>query len=206
MKSTKRKQGAMSMTVCSKFRKRLAGLIEHIAATKTRYVRCIKPNENKMPRVTDHMVTMRQLGSAGIVTAINISKIIFPNQLPHDIVWDRFKCLSRSCIDTHVDYKEKAALLLSELFKDNECFTKGQYTAPYVCGKTKVFFRSGALEKLELDRSSTRSVNADKLHNYAKTVVQRYRFRVMKRAVVKLQALWRFQKAWREYKERMKAT
>jgi len=205
MQSTRRKQGAMSMTICSKFRKRLAGLIEHIAATKTRYVRCIKPNENKTPRVTDHMVTMRQLGSAGIVTAINISKNIFPNQLPYDTVWDRFHCLSKTNIDPQLDYIEKTTLLLSDVFKESERFVKGQYTAPYVCGKTKVFFRSGALKRLESDRSSIRSVNVSTLHNYAKTVVHRSRFRVMKRATVKLQAMWRLQKAQRDYKERMKA-
>eukprot|EP00957_Ditylum_brightwellii_P141437 10775557-Ditylum_brightwellii.AAC.1 len=148
---------------------------------------------------------MRQLDSAGIVTAINISKNIFPNQLPYDIVWDRFNCLSQTDIDPQLDYEQKTTLLLSVVFKDSERFVKGQYTAPYVCGKTKVFFRSGALERLESDRSSIRSVNVSTLHNYAKTVVHRYRFRVMKRSAVKLQAVWRFQKARRDYKARMKA-
>eukprot|EP00957_Ditylum_brightwellii_P167193 12727549-Ditylum_brightwellii.AAC.1 len=37
-------------------------------------------------------------------------------------------------------------------------------------------------------------------------MIHRQRFRAMKRAVIKLQALWRFQKARRDYKERMKAT
>eukprot|EP00957_Ditylum_brightwellii_P163427 12442836-Ditylum_brightwellii.AAC.1 len=74
---------------------------------------------------------MGQLGSAGIVTAINISKNIFPNQLPYDIVWDRFHCLSKTDIDPQLDYMEKSALLLSDVFKDSEQFVKGQYTAPY---------------------------------------------------------------------------
>jgi len=184
----------------------LARLIEHISATKTRYVRCIKPNENRKPRVTDHMVTMRQLGSAGIVTAINMSKNIFPNQLPYDVVWDRFHCLSQTDIDTQLEYKEKTTLLLADLFKNSERFVKGQYTTPYVCGKNKVFFRSGALTKLELDRLPIRSDHMSNLSNSVKTVVHRRKFLVMKRAVIKLQALYRFHVAQRDYKEKVKAS
>eukprot|EP00957_Ditylum_brightwellii_P139249 10612974-Ditylum_brightwellii.AAC.1 len=125
---------------------------------------------------------MRQLGSAGIVTAINMSKNIFPNQLPYDVVWDRFHCLSQTDIDTQLEYKEKTTLLLADLFKNSERFVKGQYTTPYVCGKNKVFFRSGALTKLELDRLPIRSDHMSNLSNSVKTVVHRRKFLVMKRA------------------------
>uniref|UniRef100_A0A7S4RW83 Myosin motor domain-containing protein n=4 Tax=Ditylum brightwellii TaxID=49249 RepID=A0A7S4RW83_9STRA len=200
-----KKHGAASTTIVSNFRKQLAGLLKHVGETKTWYIRCIQPNVEKKPAVTDHEVTLRQLRFAGILNAMTISKKIFPNQLSNDIVWDRFKCLSRKYIDKQLESKECICNLLSDLFKDSERYVKGEYTAPYVCGKTKIFFWSGALEKLESDRKDMLSLKAAKLRGYIETAIQRRRFLTIKRGMTLLQAVYRGLEARLERRDRIRA-
>eukprot|EP00957_Ditylum_brightwellii_P172459 13129533-Ditylum_brightwellii.AAC.1 len=128
---------------------------------------------------------------------------MFPNQLPYDIVWDRFRCLLKASVDPELDYKGRAVVLLSSTLKGDDRVVSGKSTAPYVCGKTKAFFRSGSLEKLESDRRLVRIKNACKLQTFAKAVVQRHKFCTMKLVVVRLQSLWRLKIIRRDYKEKI---
>ncbi len=67
-------------TVMAKFRTQLNELMTYIEQTSVRYIRCIKPNSDMKPRIMNHRHTMNQLESAGLVTAITISRETFPNR------------------------------------------------------------------------------------------------------------------------------
>ena len=84
---------AAKRTVLAKFRSQLNELMGYIEQTSVRYIRCIKPNSGMKPRIINHKETMNQLESAGLVTAITISRETFPNRLKYDIIWERFLCL-----------------------------------------------------------------------------------------------------------------
>lgn len=64
-----------------------------LEATQTRYIRCIKPNSKKAPRVMEHNATIDQLRCAGVVAAVTISRSAFPNRLDHRDALDRFRLL-----------------------------------------------------------------------------------------------------------------
>jgi hypothetical protein len=57
--------------VLNELRSQLQNLMVLIDETRTRSVRCIKPNESTSPRLIDHDMTMRQLESCRLVTAIS---------------------------------------------------------------------------------------------------------------------------------------
>ena len=80
-------------TVLSKFRSQVSKIIQTIVSTRTRNIRCIKPNTSMLPGVTDHIETIRQLLSTGLVTTITISHETFPNYLYYDVAWDGLQCL-----------------------------------------------------------------------------------------------------------------
>ena len=70
-----RKRG--NATILTKFNSQLADLMRNIKGARVRYIRCIKPNEKRLPLLVDNVATMRQLASAGLVTAIVIRYDIF---------------------------------------------------------------------------------------------------------------------------------
>ena len=55
---------------------------------------CIKPNIEKVPGDTDLKSSMQQLRYAGVVAAVPISRVAFPNRLPHETALARFGCLT----------------------------------------------------------------------------------------------------------------
>lgn len=88
MSMAKGRRGAvLKQMACSKFKFQLASLMSVIDATKTQFVRCIKPNKLLKPRVTDHAHTLIQLSSAGLLTAITIVRESYPDNLYYDEVW-----------------------------------------------------------------------------------------------------------------------
>ena len=94
----KEKKGStlVGQTVWTKFKGQLGALMHSLERTRTRYIRCIKPNTLKQPLVMQHLTTVEQLRCAGVVAAVTISRSAFPNRLEHGIVQERFKALWES--------------------------------------------------------------------------------------------------------------
>eukprot|EP00588_Corethron_pennatum_P021465 CAMPEP_0194317724 /NCGR_PEP_ID=MMETSP0171-20130528/14450_1 /TAXON_ID=218684 /ORGANISM="Corethron pennatum, Strain L29A3" /LENGTH=743 /DNA_ID=CAMNT_0039074427 /DNA_START=42 /DNA_END=2269 /DNA_ORIENTATION=- len=66
-KMGRRKRTLSKPTVWNKFRGQLGELMEELGRTRSRYVRCIKPNKEKKPEVMDNVLAMEQLRCAGVV-------------------------------------------------------------------------------------------------------------------------------------------
>lgn len=212
-----------SGTVLTKFRSQLNKIMDTIKATQPRYIRCIKPNNGMLPRITDHTVTMDQLESSGLVTAISISRETFPNKLYYDVVWDRFQCLAyqkmgislsqcrknktssfqngnrtNSSIYNNMLRKDVEELLCSVLVKS---YTRsdGMIVPSFQCGKTKVYFRAGALECLETDRLEYYSVHATLIQAWYMCQALRLNYNKLRHAVVIVQTRRRGKVAFTKY-------
>ena len=206
-------------TVLSKFRSQLNTIIETIKSTRTRYIRCIKPNTSMLPRVTDHVGTMNQLKSSGLLTAITISRETFPNKLNYDLVWNRFQCLFYQKMGTSkaLSHKNRTASLQSKITHPHSnvsmhastekvtskknveellsCVLVTTYTRSdgvsvpsFACGKTKVYFRAGALECLETDRLEYYSMHATIIQAWYMCQVLRLKYQTLRHAVVIVQS------------------
>ena len=93
LQKRQRRGSLVQQTVSTKFRNQLTALMNTISQTKTRYIRCIKPNSLKKPRILDHKSTVVQLRSAGVVDAMSISRASFPNRPRLEVAWHRFSSL-----------------------------------------------------------------------------------------------------------------
>merc|ERR1719232_617545 len=103
----------------------------------------------------DHSHTSSQLESAGLVTAIVISRESFPNKLSYEVIMDRFKFLAHRFEDIDLDsgdIKVDAEALLNHLLDGVTAESYLGRVKPFACGKTKVYFRAGALELIETVR------------------------------------------------------
>ena len=176
-----------SATVWTKFKNQLNALMASLRTTRTRYIRCIKPNGMKQPLVMEHLSTVEQLRCAGVVAAVTISRSAFPNRLEHDVVLDRFKPLWRKgehlAFEANAmgaDPSEKSRILangmLTTALKVLEREKDGSVVQAFVMGRTRAYFRAGALEYLEHERLKGLGAWAVELQRCVRKFVARSRY------------------------------
>ncbi|XP_072291958.1 unconventional myosin-Vc [Eucyclogobius newberryi] len=132
-------------SVGDKFRSSLSLLMETLNATTPHYVRCIKPNDEKLPFEYDSGRVVQQLRACGVLETIRISAQSYPSRWTYIEFYSRYSIL-RSHQDTGLgDKKQTCINVLQRLIQDSN---------QYKFGRTKIFFRAGQvayLEKLRLD-------------------------------------------------------
>jgi len=211
-------RGAANHTVTSKFKHQLSHLMHAITQTKTRYIRCIKPNPEKLPLKMNMGTSAEQLRCAGVVAAVTISRVAFPNRLMHETALERFACLEDADDDQKVDekkeetgddvtgFKESVSTLLTTLLKDLE--TEGEDGAvikAFEIGKSRVYFRSGALEFLEAKRLVALGTFATSIERIVRGFTARSVFWKLKYAAIDSQANARRTIARKDFLEKKQA-
>jgi len=180
-------------SVTTKFRNQLSALMETISQTKSRYIRCIKPNSSKKPLLLDHQACVDQLRCAGVVAAISISRASFPNRLLRQIAWNRFSFLVNKKFLNDSDNKlhQLLSILLQDLIQHYEEASKTTIQPirkVFTCGKTRVYFRAGTLEYLEGKRLKALGLIATKIQTAARTFVAFNHYRKLKKSTLLMQA------------------
>jgi len=182
-------------TVLEKFRVQLKNLMATMEGTSTRYIRCIKPNETMTPKMTDHYHTMRQLECAGLVTAIAISRESFPNRLGYNAIKERFECLMTDHDLKNMngmDKKDTVNYMLANLLPSMADVHGGtNLSLPFACGKTRVYFRTGALEHLETMRLDYYTKHTVVIQRWIRKIQAQARFLRMKDAAIQMQTFAR---------------
>lgn len=85
-----------SNTIASQFTSQLKMLSTRIDATTPHYIRCLKPNEDLVPGVYDKAVIADQLKCNGILEAIRVSRIGYPQRFTIRAFIDRYSILNGS--------------------------------------------------------------------------------------------------------------
>ncbi|TID30044.1 hypothetical protein CANINC_001413 [Pichia inconspicua] len=141
-------------TLGSIFKKSLNELMATINSTDAHYIRCIKPNEQKVAWMFDNPMVLSQLRACGVLETIRISLLGFPSKYTYQDFVQRFKILLNAIdlkmIQTTVSIdstiaKKLSMKLLTSLIEDKQS---------YQAGKTKLFFRSGVLGQLEIHKAN----------------------------------------------------
>jgi myosin V len=174
-------------TVSSKFRNQLGALMANLSTTRTRYIRCIKPNQEKKPFLMDHVSTVEQLRCAGVVAAVTISRSAFPNRLDHQGVLDRFRSLWRHVSDD-VDVKDTVDKSLTKSLAPLEATKNGDRVKGFVMGKTRAYFRAGSLEYLEKERLKALSVRVTEIQRVARKYLAYSCFKRWKCNAIRIQS------------------
>ncbi|PSN35592.1 Unconventional myosin-Vb [Blattella germanica] len=133
-------------TVGSQFRDSLNMLMSTLNATTPHYVRCIKPNDNKVPFEYNPVRAVQQLRACGVLETIRISAAGFPSRWTYADFFHRYRVLCKYKDIQRNNMKATCEKILANFIKDDD---------KYQFGKTKIFFRAGQvayLEKLRADR------------------------------------------------------
>lgn len=146
-KSAKHQGYLVGKTIAGAFRKQLSGLMGTISKTEVQYVRCVKPNGNKRATEFDRQMVVDQLRYAGMIAAIRISREAFPNRIQLTEFQRRFDILCPSAFK-QAPVQEMVAEVL-KIYIPNASNSDSTQNELYAIGKTKIYFSSGQLQKLE---------------------------------------------------------
>ena len=175
--------------VLEKFQSQLRSLIGALENTRTFYIRCIKPNKTFEPLKTDQQCVIQQLKCSGIMTAVAITREIFPDVLSLEFILARYACLmqGKDSKDGGDSIDKVQACLIEHLKPLSRENRDGSVTSPFSCGKTKVYFKAGAKEFLETLRSQVRNRYAVVVQTWWRMQKQKNCFHVARKAIITLQ-------------------
>jgi myosin-5 len=151
-----KKSNLVAPTVWTKYKDQLQHLMSDLQHSTSRYIRCIKPNALKKPSVMQHGMTLEQLRSSGVISAVTLARSAFPNRMEHDLVLARFfplwppsvKRTPKENSDLDSLKRESEELLMYAL----KPLESDDGVKAFVVGKTRAYFRGGALEFIEAAR------------------------------------------------------
>ncbi|KAL7577779.1 hypothetical protein ACA910_010536 [Epithemia clementina (nom. ined.)] len=150
--SNRRESNLVAPTVWTKYKNQLQNLMGLLHQTRSRYIRCIKPNNQKAPLLLEHKPVLEQLRCAGVVAGITITRSVFPNSLENTAVLARYSSMGGSHLSSNKQEACKALLRAALHSKRVRREDTGEMVDAFVVGKTKTYFRAGALEWLEMNR------------------------------------------------------
>ncbi|XP_016072793.1 PREDICTED: unconventional myosin-X [Miniopterus natalensis] len=201
-------------TVSSQFKDSLHSLMATLSSSNPFFVRCVKPNMQKMPDQFDQAVVLNQLRYSGMLETVRIRKAGYAVRRPFQDFYKRYKVLMRNAAVPEDDRGKCMALL--QLY--DSCHSEWQL------GKTKVFLRESLEQKLEKLREEevTRAAMVIRAHvmgylarkqyrkvlscvvmiqkNYRAFLLRR-RFLLLRKAAIVFQKQLRGQKARRVYRQ-----
>ncbi|XP_003466776.4 unconventional myosin-X isoform X3 [Cavia porcellus] len=129
-------------TVSSQFKDSLHSLMATLSSSNPFFVRCIKPNLQKMPDHFDQAVVLNQLRYSGMLETVRIRKAGYAIRRPFQDFYKRYKVLTRN-LALPEDVRGRCAALL-QLYDAS--------SSEWQLGKTKVFLRESLEQKLERQR------------------------------------------------------
>ncbi|XP_057382659.1 unconventional myosin-Vb isoform X1 [Balaenoptera acutorostrata] len=165
-------------TVGHQFRTSLQLLMETLNTTTPHYVRCIKPNDEKLPFCFDPKRAVQQLRACGVLETIRISAAGYPSRWAYHDFYNRYRVLVKKKELANTDKKAICKSVLESLIKDPDKF---QF------GRTKIFFRAGQvayLEKLRADKFRAATIMIQKT---VRGWLQKVKYRRLKAATLTLQ-------------------
>ncbi|XP_077451845.1 unconventional myosin-Vc isoform X3 [Stigmatopora argus] len=165
-------------SVGAKFCGSLSLLMETLNATTPHYVRCIKPNDEKLAFEYDSGRVVQQLRACGVLETIRISAQSYPSRWTYFEFYNRYSVLMTNEESNINDKIQTCKSLLQRLIQDSN---------QYKFGRTKIFLRAGQvayLEKLRLDQLREACITIQK---YVRGCIQRRKYLNLRRAAILIQ-------------------
>ncbi|XP_061302954.1 unconventional myosin-Vc isoform X1 [Pezoporus flaviventris] len=179
----------LRMTVGSKFRNSLSLLMVTLNATTPHYVRCIKPNDEKLPFEFDSKRVAQQLRACGVLETIRISAQSYPSRWTYIEFFSRYSILMTQQELSINDKKQICKIVLQRLIQDHN---------QYQFGRTKIFFRAGQVAYLEKLRSDKLRHACIVIQKSVRGWLQRKKFLCIKQAALIIQQYFRGQRTVRQ--------
>jgi len=208
----------MRDSVGTQFTKQLAELRERINKTTPHYVRCLKPNDDLLPDDFHPMVIADQLRCAGVLEAIRVSRVGFPQRCDHTAFLQRYHMLATKALRNKSRTSggkeacqvlvEQASSLVWQMQEEGSSdgeggamSSKGQEMVDLgiQMGLTKVFLRRQAFDNLEVLRGLRLEAAATKIQSALRMFVAKIHYDECLVAAILIQRLARRMEATRYF-------
>ncbi|XP_060523322.1 unconventional myosin-XV [Cylas formicarius] len=176
-------------TVAARFGDSLQQLLENMAKCNPWFVRCIKPNNEKLPMKFDMPVVLEQLRYAGMLDTIKIRQAGYPIRMKFQQFVERYRYLLPR-IPRGSPYRELCRSILEQMPHTG---TEGP---DYQLGATRVFLRENLERQLEIRRADSLKGAAVIIQKNIRGYLARKKYRKLKQSAVTIQ------KHWKGYRQR----
>ena len=164
-------KGTKLKTLGGQFKTQLTDLIDTLNTTFPHFVRCLKPNDEKLPNLFHAGRMQDQLRYAGLLEVCRIRKLGFPVRRPFEEFYRRYRC----CDLTSPDLDSLLAALLRK-----GVLIRGEYAK----GISRVFMRTAQAQDLELARESALLQVAVLLQRMGRGMVCRLKYKNFKKILI----------------------
>ncbi|XP_070140380.1 unconventional myosin-Va isoform X2 [Drosophila kikkawai] len=165
-------------SVGSQFQESLASLISTLHATTPHYVRCIKPNDEKVAFKWETSKIIQQLRACGVLETVRISAAGFPSRWLYLDFYMRYQLLAhRANIDKN-DMKQSCRNIVMKWIQDED---------KYRFGNTQIFFRAGQVAFLEQVRANLRKKYITVVQSVVRRFIYRRRFLRLRKVISGIQ-------------------
>lgn len=194
----------------SKFKDDMNRLLRRLSETHPHFVRCVKPNGQKLPGFIDAELLTSQFRYLGILDGIRIYHEGFPNRFGYSEFYERYVILEPSFVQRHGlmapggDLHSTCADLLEALW--DTVLDRRLRTRPTdqlrQFGTSRVFLKRELYSNLEEKRAaklSTMDAAALKIQSRYRTHYNAVTFRQVRRGVLGIQSRFRARRPRREF-------
>ncbi|EAS07846.3 myosin heavy chain (macronuclear) [Tetrahymena thermophila SB210] len=194
-------------TLSNQFRVQLTTLISELSSSTNFYVRCIKPNTEKVASFFNHQEVHRQIKCAGLLEAIKIRKCGFSLRFKHrDYLLRYSTLLSHQVISKSPQDKCQKIIdlvLNNQGLKQQKQKQKSEDLL-YAIGKTKIFLKEIMRDLLENQLKILHGEKAVIIQKNYKAYQQQQRYKYTKVCVIKIQRSFRYRLFRLEMQERIR--
>ncbi|ADM12328.2 myosin heavy chain [Encephalitozoon intestinalis ATCC 50506] len=95
------------------FKDSMNNLLHSINETQTKYIKCIRPNAQKKPKLFDRPLIAKQLAECGVLETIRISKQCFPQEIQKNEFETRYEVLGSTTFEMVTVKKGKSRYFMS---------------------------------------------------------------------------------------------
>ncbi|KAK5694357.1 Myosin type-2 heavy chain 1 [Elasticomyces elasticus] len=168
------------------FKSSLIELMSTIEKTEVHYIRCIKPNEEKVAWKFEGPMVLSQLRACGVLETVRISCAGYPTRWTYEEFALRYYMLIPSTQWT-TEIRDMANAILRKALGEG----KHDGTDKYQLGLTKIFFRAGMLAFLENLRTNRLSAAAVMIQKNLRALHQRKKYLEICDSLLAFQSLMR---------------
>nr|CAB3264153.1 unconventional myosin-XIX [Phallusia mammillata] len=193
------KRGKGNQTVLIQFKRSLDDLLKTMATTNCHYIRCIKPNQQLVPKKFDSPHVVDQLKSSGIVETIQICGYFLPYKMSYQQFCSQFSfLLKRKALKVAFQNPEDFSRILVESLLLSYDTLEMSKCCQY--GKTKIFLSADLYEILHKERVKVVSQSVKKMASWWRAILQRRLCRAQRKELIfrRVAAATLFQRVWRE--------
>ncbi|KAH9423690.1 hypothetical protein DERP_005271 [Dermatophagoides pteronyssinus] len=171
-------------TVSARFQESLANLFDTVSQTNPWFIRCVRPNNNREPMKFDDKIVFAQIKQSALLETINVRKDGYPVRMKYTQFVSRYHIFINTSQLPRGTPSKEITRLIIEKYLTND-------NNGYRLGFSKIFLKESTETILEKERYRIMIKAVSKIQAYIRGYLARHRYHNMKHSAVHIQRAYR---------------